>query len=85
MQCLNPDCRKTVKQRSQYIKSNTPYIATGYYFCPHCGACFTVEKSEGEIIFPAAPEEILRRVMKEIPYLSKDHLKLVFESVRALM
>ncbi len=85
MQCLNPDCRKTVKQRSQYTKSNTPYIATVYYFCPHCGACFTVEKSEGEIFFPNAPEGVLLRVMKEIPSLSKEHLRLVYGSVRTLM
>lgn len=85
MRCLNPDCRKTAKYRSQYIKSYDPYIATLYYFCPHCGTRFTIDKSEGDIILPNDPKEILRRVMKDIPILSKDHLKLVYESVRALM
>ena len=85
MQCLNPECRKAVKQRSQYVKSNSPYIATVYYFCPHCGTVFTVEKSQGDIISPGDPEETLRRVMKDIPSLTKEHLRLVYESVRALM
>lgn len=85
MRCLNPECGKTAKYKSQYIKSNRPYIATQYYHCPHCDAQFTIDKSEGDIFLPDDPKEVLRRVMKDLPILSKDHLKLVYESVRALI
>ena len=84
MECLH--CHKQgVKYKSQYVKSHTPYIATAYYYCPYCHSHFSIDKTEGEIHTPTDPATILRRVLKDISNLPKDHLKLIYDSVSALM
>lgn len=75
---------KGAKYKGQNVKSRDPYIATSYYYCPHCFTDFSIDKTEGDIHSPSDPAIVLRRVLKDIAQLPKDHLKLIRDSVTAL-
>lgn len=84
MECIN--CfKKGAIYKGQNKKSLRPYIVTAYYYCPYCHSDFSIDKTGGEIHTPDDPAEVLRRVLSDISHLPKDHLKLVYESVSALM
>lgn len=85
MKCLNPTCGKKAKYQGQNTKSTNPYIATAYYYCPHCHTRFTIDKTEGEVTSPTDPEEVLRRVLKDIACLPREKLKVVSASVAELL
>jgi hypothetical protein len=84
MECLN--CHRAgAKFQGQNTKSKAPYIATAYYYCPHCHTRFSIDKTEGEIITPTDPDTILRRVLTDIASLPKENLKIVSASVTELL
>ena len=77
--------KKGAKHHGQNLKSQDPYFATVYYICPHCGTWFSIEKSIGEVKSPDNPEEIFRRVMRDIASLPREKLELISRSVAELL
>ena len=83
MKCVK--CFKKAKLRGQNLKSRDPYIATAYYFCPHCHTSFSIDKTQGEVISPNDPDQTLKRVLQDLTTLPKPLLQLVSKNVTALM